>query len=483
MRLAFLNKGDVVACDESSVGSSSMSWHELVVVWTFFLSISLVCIIIGNTANIDVFILALYFIFVLFLYIRDPRFIVQFFWIIIVLTLNIVGVFVCDQGVFLTELKYSSWYSNSLAPIAFIYILFFGCVELYRLYRNEHIKKQRKEKSARSGHAGLIKAVVLIGIAIEVFLIFQVAPHPYFSVGMERLLYAQNYMSPASVSLRTYLPLFIPAAAMCGRGGDRRTMIVFLLLLLIFYFLEGDKFGAYFFAAYLFALSYYRELDERTIKKTVSILATIFFILIAVVHLQRVLLFNSDLMGTWQYLSQRLAQQGEVWWSVFTQLNEGTIRHGDFYDEISVLFTTVDLTQNASFGQWKMMSVASGYSEYSMYRILSGNPYTATTTASVFYYFGWLGIILFYSVAPLAYAALINNAASAFSDCRILESMVYVKLISIFGGVINSSDLTYLFSIQGFFYVCVLCCLVSYRQLFFSKEEVGIRLRRQFGKG
>ncbi|WP_278853077.1 hypothetical protein [Gordonibacter pamelaeae] len=432
-----------------------------------FLMLMLIEFCIGKIANINIFVLCTYFAFLALIYFRDIQFLVEFFWVVILFTLNVVGVYICDEGFVLGELQISSYYCGALAPLVACYILFYGVIELYRLR-----KVDKRVDYSQAESPNLLYAIVALGFIIEGYLLSQVITHPYFIVGELRLGYAQQYMTPFAVSLRTYLPMFIPAVLMLWKRGNRKVAIAFFVFLAVFYFCEGDKFGTYLFAAYIITLCFSSHIRVETQKKVIKAIFALFCCLILVVYIQRILIFSSDASSVLRYLVERLSQQGEVWWSVYAQAKGTSLGIGEFSDELHVLFSGLSTSTYAEFGQWKMMSVAAHYSSNSQYRILVGNPYTATTTASVFYYFRWVGLFLFYVVASAAYASIVKNAVRAFSNGWVLESIIYVKLISILNTVLTASNIESLISFAGLFYIAALFALTLFREMRTQKSPI-----------
>lgn len=440
-----------------------ISVKEFNVIAILFGIIFLIEFILGEMfGSLDILVIFTYFLYLSLLYILDTEFIVYYFWIIILASLNIIGVYVCEnQGVYLTELATFSSYQGSLTPLVLCYSLFFSVIEINRL---NNTNNDRHNGQIIVADLRVLKLVAIIGIAIELYLLINVIKNPYFVVGVERIIYQREYLTPLSLSLKSYLPFFIPIVVMCAKQGMKNIMFLFLILMILFYFLEGDKFGVYLFVAYILTLSYARDIQKEKMKLVVNSVLFLFCILIGVVYIQRVLLYDNDIASVVEYLNQRLAQQGEVWWSVYAQEVGRGLRLNELCDEAKVLFTNVDLSRYSFFGQWKMMIVSSNYSPYSFYRVNVAIPYTATTTASVFYYFKWLGLIVFYVLSALIYGFIIKNAILSFKNYRILESMIYVKLISIFNSLLTASDIYYLLSFKGLFYIASLSGLVWLRK-------------------
>ena len=102
--------------------------------------------------------------------------------------------------------------------------------------------------------------------------------------------------------------------------------------------------------------------------------------------------------------------------------------------------------------------VSSDYSAYAKYRVESGNPYTCTTTASIFYYFGWSGLVALYPLFGLLYGKLVQYIVKSIRYYRILEIMISIKILSSVHGLLFSSDL-YIISYKGLLYVLLLVIL------------------------
>lgn len=423
---------------------------------------------VGQIININLAVLATYVFFLWVLYVRDRRFILEFFWLITMATLNILGTFCCDEGLFLVELNYESWYVCAVAPLVALYVITFTVIEMYRITKDNIFLA---ENNICNDNASKYNWFLLVGIAVALYLFLQVAANPYFKAGTLRLDYSSQYMSSFSVSLRTYLPYFLPVVVMARKSGSRLAPGIFLFLTFGFYFLEGDKFGVYFFAAFILSLSALPALSDEKVNVIIKVLFVFFWLLIGVVYIQRILLFDDSFSEFIDAINQRLAQQGEVWWSIYMHGRGSSLPSVDLSDEFNAILKP-SMQSSFDFGQWRMMRVACDYSAYSAYRIEAGNPYTATTAASLVTYFGYFGSSIFYTFAGWAYASLIRNASIAFNECRVLESMIYVKLISVAGNILFASDLTYLFSLQGAVYVGALVTLTLMRE---RKKETMIQ--------
>ena len=402
--------------------------------------------------------LATYVLYLVTVFYVNPKFVFTYFWIIIAFSLNVLGVWVCEtQGIYLLELVETTFYTGSLPPLLMCYFLFYAMLEGMGLKKQERMIRDDRENQSR-----LAVGFLYVGIVCVAVLLLQIIKTPYFAVGLERIPYLQTYTSGWERSLKAHMLMFVPLAGICGRNGYMKQMCAFMGLLLMYYFWVGDKFGAYLLALYLFVISYFVDINAKRLRTIVFSCVGIVALLLGVVFVQRILLFGNSLDEFLGYLFHRLAQQGEVWWSVFRYEDGNGWRAGEFLDEIMALLPGSDIAK-AEAGQWKMMIVSSNYSAYSYYRVDVGNPYTTTTTASVFYYFKWLGLGVFYVFSALLYKGIICSFVDALRSNRVLETMILVKLISFSNSLLAASD-GYLFTYKGLVYLFAAIVLIYLRK-------------------
>lgn len=448
-----------------SIKPGRLTNRSFSLVFIIVLLIILIEEIIGAFINVNTLVFFTYLAFLYFLYSFDTRFILEYLWLVVSASLNLLGNYICDtQEVYLIELGRTTSYMHSFTPLVLVYVILFSVLEIIRLKKGFSFASIKSDEQNRTNNANTktLKIILLIGIVIVAVLFASVYSTPYFSVGAARLLYAQDYMGQFQRSIKTYLPMFMPIAIMYGRASKKKLLpIIFFVLTVLFYFWVGDKFGTYFFAIYIVAVSLDRHIEEKQLKRLSIVFFSLIVLLLLIVFAYRVLLYNENRSLFLEYLMQRLAQQGEVWWSVFAKESGSPLKIAEFGEEIKSILPFGNADNFV--GQWKMMLVASNYSSYASYRIEVGNPYTSTTTASIFYYFRWPGIILFYTFCGLFYGRLVQHSVQSVRDYRILETMICIKLFTSFHDLLFASDL-YLISYKGIIYIFLLYVLVYMRK-------------------
>lgn len=427
---------------------------------SFLLLIVLIlCVACGETfGNINDIALTAYVLFMGMLFFFDVDFLASFFWLIIMNSLNLAGIYVIEKfSITLVELQEKTYFVGAFSVMAIAQVLMYMAAEWGRLKNETNFKKasehnSRKDVSMYNRKMAIF--ITFIGSGILLFLWGSVITKPYFFVGMDRLTYASKIVGNFRRSLSSYLPLLIPTAVMCFVLGKKKTSTVFFALLLIYYFWVGNKFGVYFITVYITVSCLYVYIERKRIKKIVTIVVLVFAGLLGIVLLQRVLLYGETLNQIWEYLYQRLAQQGEVWWSIFRQKSPFDFSNlHEIKDEFTAIFSEGKGSELYAYGQWKMMIKASWKNvAYAQYRIDVGNPYTSTTAASLYYYFGILGPILFYPLFGYVYSFVMTKLREHFINHRILGTIVTVKVILMLHDLIGASEIKYLLS-KGLVYI------------------------------
>lgn len=431
-----------------------------------YISILLVLLVVGNIANVNAVSMLVYISFLLIIFVRDVSFIAEFSWSIVLFSLNILGVYVCEAtSMYLNEQGLYTSYCNALTHLIFCYVIFFGIIELRRLQSHQQysIKIDKSYTVYNSSHINFnTRLITLVGTVLCAVLFLKVIKKPAFMLGLTRLWYMQEVLSGWQNSLKSYLPLFIPAAVNCGKTGNRKLMICFFSLLFLYYFWVGDKFGTFYFAIYVFLLTYFIEYKTKTLRKASIAMVIAVFVLLVVVYVQRKLTLGNGIDLFIKYLFNRLSNQGGTWYGVFRRYCDQKIMISEFSEELLSILPGSSIDK-FSVGQWKMMLVSSGGSSYAQYRIETMNPYTATTTASLYYYFGYPATVLFYIVTGIMYGKFVGYTRDICGNGVLLESIVSIKVLIHLHAFLTSSDL-YIISYKGLIYVAILCILICLRK-------------------
>lgn len=407
---------------------------------------------LGTSSNINDVVIVTYIFYALIILKFNTDIFVRFSWLLIMASLNILGVYACENSkLYLIELDRYSYYCCALTPLVICYVLCFYHIGMtqynvqYQVNLNRTVKKHK-------ANIKIIRVINIIGIIVALFGLLKIIGKPYFIMGVTRTTYYKLYMTSFDTAIQSHLFLLIPFYYIYKKlTNDKKYQIIFFTLLILYYFWVGDKFGTYFFAGFIFILCGLTNLNHKKMKKVIYTIFIGFGLLLVLVYIQRILLYGSTFSSFLLYISERLAQQGQVWWAVYNDLKEGTFHITECIEELSVI---LPISVKGEIGQWKMMLIASPTSSME-YRVSIKLALSATTTASVFYYFRYIGLFVFYPLIGVIYSKIIKSFLEASIRMRVVEMFVWTKIVSGIHNVIFASDLS-MFNVNLLFYLLLL---------------------------
>lgn len=407
--------------------------------------------LIGFIVNVNVPILIGTVVYCCFLVYSQPRFVLRYFWILTAIASNIVGTYACDTGLYLEELGITSYYANTLAPLAGFWILFLGLLAI------SFDGAEQKKDCYADLDLKWLSSFMILGLILALFVFSQVWSRPYFLTGYDRFGYSKNVFTGLPLSIKGHLIVFVPLAALCFRTKGRVLGALFLLTYVVDCIWVGDKFGAFFLIAYVLCLSFEDSVSDSSIKKAVASMLAAVLLMLVVVFVQNSILRGYSFEDNVQYLFNRTAQDGQVWWSVCSQVNELAINASPFTEEIMACFSA-DVPAG-SYGQWKMMAIAAHDSSFVKARIASLVPYSDTTEASIYYYFSLPGLLIFACISACLYSSFIAACKRAFTSDGMVRSMVMAEFITVVHNFLFASNIADVISVKT---------LVLVMTLFFS---------------
>lgn len=426
--------------------------------------------VVGTYYNINSLTIITYVVYLFVIFCFDSGFVVEYSWMVLMISLNVLGVYICDtMDLYLVELFKQSYYANALAPLEICYVLFFTFLWMFRRSKYGE-KKLEKQDLNYINNTYISYCFVIVGICLVLFLFLRIINKPYFSVGVTKEVYAYRYMTLWEKKLKSYLVMFAPIILCYTRcTGKKIYGALFFGLVFIYHIWTGEKFGALFLLIYIIILSLAIDIPEKKKKTIVIFIGGIFVLLLAVVYCQQYLLYGSGIEVFKVYLFNRLSQQGEVWWSVYAQQKYMSAHFETFWQELAAIFP---IKYDGLVGQWKMMVEASPH-ETVFTRAVNGRPYTATTPATLYYYFKFPGMIVFYTIMGYVYMRIVTGLSAALKNNRVLEGILAVKVMALSHDLFNASDL-YIISIKGAMYLLMLIVVVYLR-----KKNKRIMLRKK----
>lgn len=392
----------------------------------FFLVIVLF-LIVSNLLNnkIELIIqVSLYIIYLIFHLYTNPKQILWYFYPIFLMSINLIGVFLIEffEGYYLYEVGKITYYKGSLFPIT-LYTLII-CKILFTVnIENVNIKKRENE---------LIDKTILMLLILIIIVFLKIIQQPIFLFHIDKYKYSKEYLNFYFQTIiniyQYYLPLFLGYIYITTFSlKTRRNIRIIIILLIIILVCIGIKFGGYFHFFYYFSLPIILLLHSKKIilKRLFAILVTT-IILINFSILHRI--YNYGLSGIEgiKGVFQRGFQQGQLWWA--TYLDNDMIYNNFILSEI---LNNCKKTR----GIYKIMyAIADSNFVDKLYQLNS--IYTASTTSTIYTYFGVKGIYIFglvYGIVVLkTYSLIVQSLKNNILINLIFLTRILVILSSMF---------------------------------------------------
>lgn len=356
------------------------------------------------------------------------HFIFKYLPIVFAACSNLIGCYSCEfVPQYLGELRTYAEYAGSLPLATFSwYLVIVACFGWDSKFGvDDKIRAQvdqyRPKKSA------LFHLLNWFFLLLVVAMFFRVAPNPSFLIGLDRFDYAAAYMNGiwgTFSSIASYL-VIIPLIAM--RTDQKKIGIVAIALYLLFLFWTGTKFGGFFSVFTGLVLVYYDKLlliEGGRLRAMLIPIAVVFAALLLIANFAMSFVNDNE-----DYLAQRTAQQGQLWWRVYSLYEPGS-GLGQIEDEVAEQFNykpSIADNVRSQYGIYKIMYL-SAPTEVVDAKIAAGARYTSASFASAYYYGGVIGLAAFAVFQGLLTAITTNLLLKALSRRAPIESVLVYRI-------------------------------------------------------
>ena len=410
--------------------------------------------------------IAVYVAFLVFLFSRR-YFFFKYIWIIFTASWIVIADGLLVGGhTWLYELQCTTYGNGSLLPIstAFSAMLYFALfLEAKRITRNGLGRDCTViESNYTKTQMAIINWMGIIALLVAIVCFAFVAARPSWLFARDRFDYATNYLPAFLSSNQQYLILLIPLSFPCWKTGNKGLFYAVVIIYTLYLIWTGEKFTSLFLLFYILLLAIAVPRlgavpPQDAARQSNRAIMVSFFIILACIGL--VLIQYSLQFGPGQAVSmlqQRIASQGEVWWGVYGYSSAVGPKPFEVGDELATFYTVGDSSAVLyGSGMWKLMQIIMTPSYYAMY-VENATRLSSSTPASLYYYFGYFGLVFGLLVLAWMYYLIINRAIDAFRKSKIVESVLSVYLIRIMHGVLIMSDFNTLFSWRTLAVICLL---------------------------
>ena len=292
-------------------------------------------------------------------------------------------------------------------------------------------------------------------------------------MGIDRFLYAKEYLTGFWGSMSSLLALFLPIDILFFLKFKKKLGIIALVLYYIYLFWIGIKFGMYLIISYWLIIPFIKGASKKQLKKVLITFTIIFCVLLGLVNLQGKLIYNRTGSESAEYLVSRVSQQGQMWWGIYGQ--KQAPHPSEIKDELRTFFT--DKTPvDYNYGIYKMMQkIIPPRIFYN--KVYNGNSrYAFSTQASLYYYYGFIGVLLWSALSAILYSWVIQSFIEDFKKGNVVFCILLTRIFLIMNSVLLQSDFNKLFSfdIVGCFII------VAGGHYFYKRKDLinGLRNRR-----
>ena len=425
----------------------------------------LICVLMSSYALFSYIALALIIAFLLYVLVYKKTFFIKYLAYFFSGATAIAGTAIIELGptISLVELGTSSRFVGSLPLLVLGYWLLFVFLLHYDISKGSDLHDVDIAFSKQSLKTlNRITALVLVLFGI---LFSRIATHPAFLLGLNRFQYASEYATAGTIitiftSIAPYLLIFPILSLMYG---NKYLGAITVLLYALYYIWLGNKFGPFFSLMCIFLLVYYKRilsLGKMYLKRIIAVAAILFVLLIILSG------FFATLNGSYSrgdYFLQRGAQQGQLWWSTYDISDE--THPGEFHNEIeSITLGKNSVAENvgSQYGIYKIMYLCAPKTMVD-FKLSTGARYTEAGFASVYYYFGPLGVVLFSIICGLVFSATLNSFIKALNHKDYIRAMIMLRFFMLQRGALS------MFVFLDFFDALSIASYI-YLLLFFGKK-------------
>ncbi len=347
-----------------------------------------------------------------------------------------VGIVICELiPTYLVELKTRSGFAGS-APLLFLgYWVFFAMLLLLERAMAKSgidypdVFPTLSETTARVA-MNIGCSLVLV---LYVLMFMKVATKPAFLMGLDRFYYATEVFEGSPLNgLRAVLPTLLIIPAACLSRGSRKLGIITLFLYLLYSVWVGEKFGSFFLVFILVLIANYHSIRIFLKKNPIKVLGVIAGCVILLVgYAVAYVTFVSD--GPSNYLMQRTAQQGQLWWKTF-QETEGVAHPAEFSKEVDGMLngpSSIKDNVGSDYGIYKIMYLCAP-DDYIDMRLSNGSRFTDAAFPLAYYYFGVPGVVLYGAISGFIACVITNLLIASSANGSVLILLVICRFYNMF---------------------------------------------------
>lgn len=408
----------------------------------------------------------------------NPFFFYKYLAFVYISILNLFGCAFCEYTtIYLTELSVSAHFVGSLPLLVFAQWVFLAVI-FYKdvRYQCEDSSRQVTRSFYDTTTLNIFLCAFFAVICVASFV--YVLPRPSFASGVGRIAYASSYLTGIWGTFSGWMGFLFVIPAMLTRNRRVRPFAVACLLLYVLYlFWIGTKFGAYLNVLVVLIIVYYGEMLRLRRRTLLRITIVLVAILAAMVVVGGLVFTNttSSYGGTFEYLFQRGAMQGQLWWKTYDQLN-GSFHPEQIEAELAGITAPIAINQNvdSNYAIYHIMrycapgDIVSGY-------LAANVRLTEAGFATALYCLGPMGVVLFAILCGLLVCWLTNLGIRHINANDGIISLCWSWLYQALRTFISMATFNVFFTTTG---IVAIVLIIFDGLLHMRRNEAGIKSRR-----
>ena len=443
----------------------------------------LLCVIfgsIGHLVNMDLYIMMIYIALIVWIGVKRRTVFLKYFFLIFGSSWQIISVFAVENtNMYMPNLKQISYRTGSFFPLVLVNIIAFSfllCIEARKKTNIKSATQFVKFLPFKKYKAGDYKRrtryrlyAVAIGLLALVF-VLDISRQNYYTSGASDRFYYSLALKAITYSFYGYLLFLYPILTINAyKNGKAKPLWIFTFLYGLYILLIGQKFGPFVQIFYFLLLTYYLPFKEELVKKYYKKILMGIFVILAlglIFSLWQMSLEKGSIGAGLEQLRNRIFNgQGDIWWGIYSKYSSEGLHIGEISDEFAAFGNSNILQYDRNYGIYKMMKLVAPNSVV-LYYSQRGARFTASTDASIYYYFGLFGLILFRMVLMIVAKFLVDHIVKACKKSHGLEAVLYVWLMTHYLNLYSMSSFDLPFSKSAILcYLLLLCLHFYYRKV------------------
>lgn len=426
-----------------------------------FMIIFILCSIFPKISFSSYVSLAFCGVYLIYLLVFRQSFFLKYLAIVFAALVSIVGAAIVEftRQLYLPELQCSSGFVGSLPLLILSYwillITLLNYDEVYGVEVRKFLVPMEDGINRR-----ILNGSTIVVLIMFMLLFSRVITHPAFLLGIDRFAYASIYSVSGVLSIIDHISAVLLIFPILSLIYGNKFLGEFTILVYVLYYLWiGNKFGPFFTLMCVFFLVYYGKILKRG-KHYLHKIIVIACILGSIVFAYAIYFTTSTSdFDSASYVLQRGAQQGQLWWKTY-DLCDGIHHMNEFGNEFEAIVHNSSVVESvgANNGIYKIMYLCAPKFLVDA-KLMTGSRYTEAGYATIYYYFGMLGTVLFSLIMGFVFALLINSFLKSLNNKEYIKSMILLRLFLIGRGsltLFTFSDYLDFISLVSYLYLIVM---------------------------